>query len=314
MASPRYNPSLLGPIIDIVVGIALFVGAALLWYNSRGQEQIVAAREGLDETRAQQAQELADRRAEIDDYSSQLVDIQNDHEAKKQYVAFLDQRIEAETAKIEEGQDKDRRYTDVLLQLRDDIRLASDELRGNEGGVAEEQDRINRRQSEIDSLRAEVLARERRVSELENETAEALAIRRHDPISIFPVRAGFLAAYEINDEDNRFVVGLSHDVFSLQNLRLGVQGVLGLSSDETRSVKEGGVYLNIPLVFRRASIEVGAGISGQKQGALDTEYDPYLSGHFRLAPIRRERLFLLGGPHLTPETVGFRLGLGIGRR
>jgi hypothetical protein len=314
MAMKHYNPSLLMPIIDIIVAVALFAGTAALWYNTRGQEQVIAAREGLDAIRQEQANELAVRSLEIDDYGQQLVDVQNDHESKKQYVAFLDQRIEDETAKIKDGRAKDRRYTDVLLELRDDIRLATDEMRGNEAGVTEEEDRITRRQSEIDSLQAEVLTREREISDLENQTAEALAIRRHDPISIFPVKAGFLAAYEVNDENTRFVVGLSHDVFSLRNLRLGVQGVLGLSSDENSSLKEGGVYLNIPLIFRRASIEVGAGLSGQKQGALDTEYDPYLSGHFRLAPIRRERFFLLGGPHLTAETVGFRLGVGIGRR
>lgn len=72
--------------------------------------------------------------------------------------------------------------------------------------------------------------------------------------------------------------------------------------------------MNIPVIFRRASIEVGAGLAGVRVGALSTQYDPFLSGHFRLAPIRRERLFLLGGPYFTPDNVAFRLGLGIGRR
>jgi predicted nucleic acid-binding Zn-ribbon protein len=178
------------PIIDIIVGVALFAGTAVLWYNTRGQEQVIAAREQLDATRQEQANELAARRLEIEDYGEQLIYVQNDHESKKQVVALLEQSIKDETAKIEEGRDKDRRYTDVLLTLRDDIRLATDELRGNEAGVTEEENRIARRQAEIDSLQAEVLTRERRISELENETAEALAIRRHDPISIFPVKAG----------------------------------------------------------------------------------------------------------------------------
>jgi hypothetical protein len=314
MNNERYNPSLLMPVIDVIVGIALFAGAAFLWYNTRGQEQVFVAREGLEQIRQEQQNELVARQLEIDERGQSLVDVQNDHEAKKQYVTFLAQRIDVETVAIEDGRDKDRKYTDVLLGLRDDIRKAEDELRANEARVTEEDDRIARRQSEVDSLQAEVLDRERRISELENETAEALAVRRHDPYSIFPTKAGFLAAYELNDEADRFVAGLSHDVFDLQNLRFGLQGVVGLSSEENTSLKEGGLYLNIPLIFRRASIEVGAGLSGTRVGAQSTQYDPYVSGHFRLAPLRRERLFLLGGPHLTGETVGFRLGLGIGRR
>jgi len=311
----RYNPSLVAPIIDIIVGTALFVGAGIIWFDTRGTESIIAAREQLDQTRKAQALEIEQIHEDIHRREQDLVDAQNDFEAKKQYVAFLEQRVQMESDKIVEGRRKDREYTDVLLDLRDDIRDAEDELRGNRAAVAEEDDRIARRSAEVDSLQAEVLTRERSVSDLEHETAEAIATRRHDPISIFPVKAGFLAAYEVNDEADRFVVGLSHDVVDLQNLKLGVTGVLGLASGgEDASLKEAGGYLNIPLIFRRASIEVGAGISSVKSGAADSQYDPYLTGHFRLAPIRRERFFLLGGPHLTGESVGFRLGLGIGRR
>jgi len=242
------------------------------------------------------------------------VDTKNELQAKRQYVEFLKQRIDMETAKIQEGRRKDREYTDVLLDLRDEIRRARDEVRGLQSKILEEDDRIRRRRAELDSLLAEAETRKRRISELENEIAEARAIRQHDPWSIFPIRGGLLAAYEIGDTDRRFVVGLSHDVFDLRDLRFGLEGTVGLSSEEERSLKEGGIYLNIPLVFRRASIEVAAGISGVQEGATPTQYDPYLSGTFRLAPIRRERFFLVGGPHLTTSSTAFRLGVAFGRR
>ncbi|MBD3337371.1 MAG: hypothetical protein GF355_17805 [Candidatus Eisenbacteria bacterium] len=314
MAKSAYNPSLLMPIVDVVVGVALFVGAGVIWFNSRGQEQIIEAREQLQETRRQQRVELAELEGEIVEAQDELVAIQNERQAKQQYVEALEQRIETETGKIEDAEELDRRYTDRLLDLREDIEVAQDALSGYRAGVAEESERIDRRSAELDSLQSIALARSRRVSELENEIAEARAVRRHDPWSIFPVHGGFMAAYEIGDEDNRIVAGLSHDIFDIQNLRVGLQGALGLSSQEETSLKEGGVYLNIPLIFRRASVEVGAGLQGTQVGNEDTEYDPYLSGLFRLAPMRSERFFLLGGPQLSPENVAFRLGLGIGRR
>jgi hypothetical protein len=314
MAKSSYNPSLVLPVIDVIVGITLLVGAGYVWYNTRGQEQILETREQLEMTRRQQADEIDGINREIAQREEELVDIINEQKAKEQYVQFLQERIDMETAKIDEGRELDRQYTDQLLDLRDDIRIAQDELRGNLAGVAEEDGRIRRRSSELDSLKAEALGRQQRISDLENEIAEARAVRRHDPWSIFPIRTGFMAAYEYGDQDKRFIAGLSQDLMDIQNLKLGVQGVLGLSSDNDRSLKEGGLYLNVPLIFRRASLEFGAGIQGTKEGAADTEVDPYASAQFRLAPIRSERFFLLGGPYYTGSNTAVRLGVGFGRR
>ncbi|MBU1700310.1 MAG: hypothetical protein KJ970_19045 [Candidatus Eisenbacteria bacterium] len=314
MARSSYNPSLLLPIIDVIVGLTLLIGAGYIWYNTRGQEQIIEAQEQLDMTRRQQTDEIKTINQMIAEREDELVNIRNEQLAKTQYVQFLQERIEMETTQISEGREKDRRYTDELLELRDDIRIARDELKGNLAGVAEEDGRVRRRTSELDSLKVESLVRQQRVSALENEIAEARAVRRHDPWSIFPIQTGFLAAYEYGDKDQRFIAGLSQDLMDIQNLKLGIQGVLGLSSSENRSLKEGGLYLNVPLIFRRASLEFGAGIQGTTEGAGDTNVDPYASANFRLAPIRSERFFLLGGPYYTGSNTAIRLGLGFGRR
>ncbi|MBD3334177.1 MAG: hypothetical protein GF355_01560, partial [Candidatus Eisenbacteria bacterium] len=130
MAKPAYNPSLLMPIVDVVVGVALFVGAGVIWFNSRGQEQIIEAREQLQETRRQQRMELAELEGEIVEAQDELVAIQNERQAKQQYVEALEQRIESETGKIEDAEELDRRYTDRLLDLREDIEVAQDALSG----------------------------------------------------------------------------------------------------------------------------------------------------------------------------------------
>ncbi|MEZ4654426.1 MAG: hypothetical protein R3E12_12765 [Candidatus Eisenbacteria bacterium] len=114
--------------------------------------------------------------------------------------------------------------------------------------------------------------------------------------------------------DQVFAVSLSGVLKQFGEVNVGLTGNLGLARESESSVKEGGVFANIPLAFRRASVDLETGLASLRGPSGNDDLAGFAGATLRYAPLRKERLFLLAGTKYRQDDVSIRLGLGFGRR
>jgi hypothetical protein len=159
-----------------------------------------------------------------------------------------------------------------------------------------------------------VSAADRRRLDLLRQVEEMAAYRERDPWSAFPLSSSVSAFMELGGDASLLEFSLAKDFYRAGRVDLGVTGVLGFGDEQGTTVKEAGLYGNLELAFRRASMDVGAGYSSLRIGSSGDEADPYLSLMLRCAPYYRERAFLLLGTKYCHDVLSCLAGVGLGRR
>ncbi len=314
MAKNRFNPSLTLPIMDIIVAIILVVATGYFWFHSSGETKLENAFADLREARAGNARELQATREGVANTEEELARAREMRDAKARYVEFLETQIDQETQAIADAQDLDERYTDEVLDLRTDIQRNRDRRQAYNTDIFEREEKIAESEGRIDNLAAQVEDRNNQLGRLDDWIAEAELRWAADPPSRFPQQSALSSVYEIKDPHQTIMVSLSRGLRNIGGLNVGLMGGLGLSTDGESSLKEGGLFANLPLLARRSSIDFEGGLSHyQPRAAGDDDLSPFAGATFRFAPRRDERLFLLGGARYSHEDVALRLGLSLGR-
>ena len=67
-------------------------------------------------------------------------------------------------------------------------------------------------------------------------------------------------------------------------------------------------------MFRKASLDIGVGMSSLRVGTSGDDFEPYVSLMLRFAPYYRERAFLLLGTKYSHDALSYLVGVGFGRR
>ncbi len=315
MAKKSLNPTLTLPVMDIIVAIILIGATGYFWFHSSGETKLANAFRELRETRVENMQELAQTEETRTVAETELQDTIVLRDEKAQYVAFLESRIDVETQSILDARDLDEQYTDDVLDLRTDIQRNRDRRQAYNTDIFEREQKIEVAQGTIDELVVQAEDRNGQLELLDGWIDHAQAALHRDPPSRFPEKSALSSVYEIKDPRQTILVSLSRELHRVGNLDVGVMGGLGLSTDGESSLKEGGVYANLPLVSRRTSIDFEGGVSHfQPRSEGDDDLGPFAGATFRFAPQRKERFFLLGGARYSHEDVALRLGLSLGRR
>lgn len=310
----EYNPSLRMPIIDIVVTIVLMVVTAFFWFHTKGQAKLESAAEQLQRSRQENAAELQKSKDALADVEQELTDTRNLCKAKAQYVVFLKERIDVERETIEVCEKQNEQYTDAVLDLRTEITRGRDRRMAYNTDVFETGTKIEGERAEIANLEAQALERNDEIDRLDAWIAEAHQQLEENPPSRFPVRSALASAYMITDP-GEVVFSFTLGVKEYGALDLGLIGSLGMGTDGASSVKQGGVFANLPISPHRASIDFEGGVSQfESRENNDSDTSPFASALIRLAPSAKERLFLIAGPHYSHEDLALRLGLALGRR
>jgi len=312
---PIFNPSLRMPIIDIIVAVVLIVVTGYFWYNTTGVQKLEDAYEDLRESRASNQAELEESQASLAEAEQELIDTQNDRDAKMQYVEFLNQRIASEEQTIADAVDEDARFTDEMLDLRTEIQRGKDERLAFNSDILETQGRIAEEEAVVANLELQAQDRNARIGALETWIAAAERQLEEDPPSLFPEESALASVVEITDQDPNVLVSLSRNLKTVGVLDVGLLGSLGMRTDGEASTKEGGVYANMPLVPKRASIDFEGGISqieSRKEDKSDT--GAFAGASLRFQPNPKERLFLVAGTRVSHEDLALRLGLALGRK
>jgi len=345
--SSRFNIPIAGSVLDVIWIIVSIVSVAFFFYKRDGVQGItdVKARNrarrplqfpfGVIRTRLGEG----DHRSMIAD-AQQSVIVERDRaeavlDAKKAEIRAKEAEITAAEARrdsidaeaehhraeipqeidrIQVSRQKAQDLTQENLRLRGLLGTQRDRLRDLNGLVAqltEQRDDLLDVQAELDDT---LFANDQRRLALVRDVEEMIAYRERDPWSMFPVSASLAAYVEVTPDANFLSFSLAKDFYRRGRFDFGVTGALGFGNEQGTSVKEGGVYANYELAFRRASIDFGAGVSSLRIGTDDEDVEPYVSAILRYAPYYRERAFLLLGTKYSHEDLSFLAGVGFGRR
>lgn len=315
MAKSRFNPSLAMPVMDIVVAVLLIAATGFFWFRTKGEAKIEAALADLQAARQQNTAEIQVVRENLARSEQELIDIGNERDAKGQYAVFLEEQVGAERQNIIDARALEEEYTDTWLDLRSQVQRANLRRAAYRTDIFETEQKIDETSAVNADYVAQTTDRNDRLDRLDRWIREARGELERDPPSRFPERSALASVLEVADPGNSIIVSLTHDVTGFGKLRLGLLAGLGLGDGSDTSIKEGGLYANLPLMPRRASIDFEGGIS-QRISREDEEDDlgPFAGATFRLAPLRQERFFILAGTRYSHEDVGMRIGVGLGRR
>lgn len=314
MAKSKYNVSFFLPILDLVVFVLLFVGAAKYWYDTRGQEQIVESAAIVEEARKENIKAVEDRREAIEFARAAKQDVIFDKEAKIKQAEMIDQQIKVEHERIQAGDRRTRELTDLFSQTRGEINRTDEQRRTKMQEILERREEIAQFESDVAELRAQVDDSLSVRSRIQEQIAALHRERQRDPLSIFPPGAAVASLVEIENDDQFFMISLSGVVKEFGNINVGLTGNLGLANNTENSIKEGGVFLNIPLAFRRASLDLESGLGSMRGSSGKDDVTGYVGATLRYAPFYKERFFLLAGTKYRESDANVRVGIGFGRR
>lgn len=310
-----FNVSVAGSILDVLFMIVAVAATSYLWYNAKGVPKIENARAQVEATAREVEANIDARKADI---RQQRADIRAAEARRNELIARLnhlkDVAIPGEIAGISAAQEKSEELTTNFLRLRGRLGTYQDRLRETRLLVEQLTDQSNALAQEQAVLQDTVFAHEQERQALALQVEEMVAYRERDPWSMFPVSASLAAYAEFGDDADFLSFSLSKDVYRAGNIDLGLSGALGFGNEQGTSVREVGAYANIPLWFRKASIDLGVGYSSVRIGTDNASDDPYVSAMLRFAPYYRERAFLLLGTKYSHDTLNYLVGIGFGRR
>jgi hypothetical protein len=311
----KFNPSLTMPVIDIIVAIILIVSTGYFWYHTKGQEKLEAIRADLMASRQENNASLTTTRGTLTTAQENYEQTVQLRDAKEQFLAFLKEQTEAERNKITESQQLDDEYTNEVLDLRTEIQRGRDRRLAYNSDILDAENKIAEERQAVASLEAQARERNGYIDQLDGWILAAEKNLRQNPPSRFPEKSGLASLLEIRDPDESLLFNLSHQLHQMGTIDLGLLGSLGVATDGEASIKEGGVYANVPISPRRASVDLETGVSQLQSRSEDkSETSPFAGASLRVAPVVKERIFLVAGTRYSHEDLALRLGLAIGRR
>jgi hypothetical protein len=311
--APRLLSTL--PLADLALAAVLVAASGYIWFHSAGQRRLARAAAGLEETRAAEAEKLARTQESLDLARGGLEDARATQDRQRGRIEELQGQLAAEEEHLRRSQEEDGRLTDRLLEVRQELQQAlvlqeaqAAELQATETALAGARDTI----ADLDARLSAVAEEQAR---LDAAVAAARARAQADPPSRFPDRGGLALAAELADPGERLVLSLTRGLTRVGAVDVGLLGSLGLGTPRGSSLREGGVFANLSLARRRASLDLEGGLSqllASRDEAGGTS--PFAGATLRVAPARGERIFVLAGTRYRGDDLGLRLGLGLGRR
>lgn len=309
----QFNPTFILPAIDLVMFVILMAVAGTYYFRTKGAAEIARVRTEVSLARASNREAVGLHHEAMAAARRYNASLDSTRSARSEEIVRLGDEIQVEQNRIFESKRIDQQLTGVVLDMRARIERADEQRRSYEATLLE-------RDTEVAGLRAEVAGIERALADtiaareaLESQIASLRRERARDPISMFPQRASFSSLVETGADQSFYSVALAGVLGRMGDVNYGLSGQVGLAGSGSETVKEGGFFANIPLAFRRASLDLAGGVASVTDPAGEAEVTPHVGATFRYAPLRRERFFLLAGTKYRKD-VSVQVGVGFGRR
>lgn len=311
----QFNPSLRMPLIDILVAIILIVVTRHVWLQTKGEERLNEVQTEVLQARRDNDSSLAATRATLAAAEQEEQDMIHLHDAKEQFLAFLIEQTAAEQAGISAGEQLGDQHDDQLRELSTAIQRARSQRFEYYLEIQTAERSIGAEREDVAALEEQVAERNAHLERLDGWIRTAEQRLQEDPPTLFPKKTALSSLVEISDLEESLVFNLTHDLHPLGGFDVGLLGSLGVATDGNASLKEGGLYANLPIKPRRASIDFEAGVSHlESRTAGESDTSPFAGASLRLAPLSRERFFLVVGTRYGHDDLALRLGLAFGRR
>ncbi len=108
-------------------------------------------------------------------------------------------------------------------------------------------------------------------------------------------------------------VGLSRSFVNFGRAQIGLTASGGFGPDRS-TVSGGGLFVNLPVIPNRASLDLGTGAWILTESETGSDASPYLSGSLRYALRQGRRIYLMGDTRVSHDRLWTGVGLSVGRR
>lgn len=300
---------------ELIIALGIGIGAAFFWLDRAGSAKIAEVSAAVQQSTDEEKFALDFARGKLADAGTRLVATRAEKDVALEQTDSLTERGRIEREWIASARAREAEVTEGWLNLRFRVEEASGRLAACRFAIAETEHAIAAEGDRIAALMTSIEDRKQRLTRLDSLAGAARRELEREPPGHFPEKSALASLVDVGDAGNTYVVCLSRDVTGAGPWRIGVQGELGIGDEVGSALRAGGVYANLALIPRRASLDVEGGVSNSvasEGGEEDTS--PFAAAMFRLAPLRRERFFLLAGTRYSHDDVGLRFGFGLGRR
>ncbi|MBD3236376.1 MAG: hypothetical protein GF330_06720 [Candidatus Eisenbacteria bacterium] len=303
----RFNPSLTLPVIDIIAAVLIVIAAAVYWMHSRGEERVTAAELQLEQTRAENAELLAEAEAQLqvaEREHQQMVELE---EIRREQLDYIEDQIVQQREAIIASRERD----EPLMQESSELCAEIDALRDQR---SEQRREIRDFEQQVEETDAVVAALSSQTIDRQAEVSRTNQLLQEPPPSRFPATSAVALLAGLGERENDYLLALSRGLTFVRGWQLGLQGSFGLG-ERDRTVIEAGLFANLPLPIRGLSFDLVAGyshLSGSDEQPSGS--DGLYGAHLRFAPRPHERFHIVAGAVQSHEETQARLGISFGGR
>ncbi len=151
-----FNPSLRGPLVDIVLGLMVIAVAGIIWFSHTGTVKLAHAEADFRLQKNGNLAELERAIQLLDGARHDLTAIREQRDSQSSYADFLRRQIQQRQIDLQEAWEAQRPYEENALRLKEEIARLDHERRAFKTDLLETQWKIETRQEEVSGLEAQL--------------------------------------------------------------------------------------------------------------------------------------------------------------
>lgn len=281
-----------------------------IYASSKGNALIQTEKEVQAAARREEEEMLATRTAKRDSLKAVEEDVVSARHADSLRIADLDTLFNQVTGEIAEVAVEIQERSGEVQKAMFEVKKADKKLKELEKSVETARTNAEKTQGEVADLGPGIAAAHAEIRDAEAALAVTLSKR---PEVVVPATSSASVATHVSKGDLFSSVGLGRSFVNFGRAQLGLTANAGFGPDRT-TVSGGGLFLNVPLIPNRASVDISSGASFLTEGSGRSDTSPFLAGTLRYAVRPGKRLYIVGDGRVSHERVWTGIGIGIGRR
>jgi hypothetical protein len=282
----------------------------MIYSHTKGDRLINEEKTAQAAAREQETLTIATRTAKRDSLKIVEAEVLAARHADSLQIADLDTTFNLLVAAIEQGsvavqakRAETEKAQKALKKQRDARGKVESKITKVEKGMAGTQ-------AKIDSYADSIQVAQAEIGRAEQALAVTLSKR---PEVVVPATASASVGTAVSDGQVFSGVGLGKSFVNFGRAQLGLTASAGFGP-ENSTLSGGGLFVNVPVIANRASVDIGTGAAFLTQNDGGSDASPYLSGSLRYALREGKRFYLLGDTRVSHDRLWTGLGLSIGRR
>jgi hypothetical protein len=296
-------------ILDLAV---IFFGikvTEMIYSRAKGDRLIAEERATQEKAREQESLMIATRTAKRDSLKLVEEEVLAARAADSLRMADLDTTFNLLVAAIEQGSVAVQAKGEEMDKARKKEKAARNKHSGLEGQIKGARLKADGFEGRIATLEDSIKIAQADVGVAEQELAVALSKR---PEVVVPKTSNATIGASVSEGNVYSTVGLGHSFVNFGRTQLGLNAGAGFGPDKS-TVSGGGLFLNVPVIPNRASIDIGTGAAFLTETEGGSDASPYLSGSLRYALRQGKRFYLMGDTRLSHDQLWTGVGLSFGR-